>query len=467
MAVCVDIKNAFNTIPWTEIMRAVENARLPPDILRILRSYLKDRRVCITVGDEGRSIDLSRGVPQGSVLEPTLWNLAYKVLEESLAAEDTQTVCYADDTIVLTRGRTPKEAARKSTKATRIVIRSIESLGVGIAKDKTEAVLFSGKRTSHQHMRIRVKGIEIEPKRSMKYLGIELDDKLTFVEHMKKATEKSHEVIQQLARLMPNTGGPKQKRRKLLARVGESIMTYGAQIWGSRINTQVKKNLIRKINRSCAQRVTSAYRTILQEAVEVLARMPPLELIAQGRAKEWENIKARAQEPQPHWETTIANVLRNSLEKRLRKEDKQETKAWIGGEWQARWDSNVTRGQWTKRLIPNIGKWTDRSHGQITYHLKQAISGHGAFNAYLKRFGKRRSAKYNYCENHSEDAEHVLFNCESWTPARTKHCSTGRPLTPDNLIGEMLTSTDRWRRITGMITEILKQKEEDDRKAGF
>lgn len=258
MAVCVDIQNAFNTIPWAVILRAAEEARLSSDLLRLLRSYLENRQAYVTAGEKIRTIELSRGVPQGSVLGPTFWNLAYNsVLEESYGTRDTQIICYADDTTILTRGKTAKEAARKGTKATKEVVRRIEGLGLEIAEDKTEVVLFTSKRIHHQ-VRIRVKNTEIEAKRSMKYLGIYLDDKLSYSVHINKAAEKSLKATQQIARLMPNIGGPKQIRRRLLARVGECIITYGAQIWGSKINTMTKNKQIRTINRSSAQRVISA-----------------------------------------------------------------------------------------------------------------------------------------------------------------------------------------------------------------
>ena len=78
-------------------------------------------------------------------------------------------------------------------------------------------------------------------------------------------------------------------------------------------------------------------------------------------------------------------------------------------------DGMVTKsGRWTQCLIPELATWLDRTHGQIGFHLAQALSGHGCSNAYLKRFKKRDDMSYRYCASLVENAEHTLFVCFRW-----------------------------------------------------
>ena len=69
----LDVKNAFNSAGWECIYQSlVEEKKMPQYLLRIMDSYLKDRKLTI-VTEEGRiAIDLSAGVPQGSIKGPFL-----------------------------------------------------------------------------------------------------------------------------------------------------------------------------------------------------------------------------------------------------------------------------------------------------------------------------------------------------------------------------------------------------------
>lgn len=60
----------------------------------------------------------------------------------------------------------------------------------------------------------------------MTYLGIVVDNSLAF----KARIDKAERIGSQLARLMPNIGGPKEARRRLLSSVVHSVLLYSAPI---------------------------------------------------------------------------------------------------------------------------------------------------------------------------------------------------------------------------------------------
>jgi len=76
--VCIDIKNAFNSIPWSTIQRGIDKIDIPSYIREILKSYL-DNRSLIYIDNNGNvtTRSINRRVLQGSVLGSTLWNLGY------------------------------------------------------------------------------------------------------------------------------------------------------------------------------------------------------------------------------------------------------------------------------------------------------------------------------------------------------------------------------------------------------
>ncbi|XP_018376310.1 PREDICTED: uncharacterized protein LOC108769691 [Trachymyrmex cornetzi] len=73
VAVSLDIANAFNSLPWPVIRRALGEKGVPEYLRNILHDYLSDRGLSY-VDRRDRLVreTMTRGVPQGSVLGPTL-----------------------------------------------------------------------------------------------------------------------------------------------------------------------------------------------------------------------------------------------------------------------------------------------------------------------------------------------------------------------------------------------------------
>ncbi|XP_011884010.1 PREDICTED: uncharacterized protein LOC105571145, partial [Vollenhovia emeryi] len=143
LAVALDVANAFNSIPHREIVTGLEKLEVPGYLRVIIGDYLRDRSiVCVDREGDSRTWRADRGVPQGSVLGPLLWDVAYDgVLRAALPAGCT-CVCYADDTLVLAGGEDWGEAIARGNLAVACAVRAIRALGLRVAAKKTEAVFF-------------------------------------------------------------------------------------------------------------------------------------------------------------------------------------------------------------------------------------------------------------------------------------------------------------------------------------
>jgi len=271
----LDVANAFNTVSWCKIDAALVQKRLPDYVVRILRSYLDGRS--IIVGERRRSV--TSVVPQGSVIGPTLWNIFYDGLMRIGFPPEVEIVCFADDASIIATTGLLEEAMND---ALEMVAKWIQEQGLTISRYKSAATMLTTKRDNAKP-RFIMSGVEIELKESIRYLGVELCSVLGFRKHIEVVCNKAAKTASALARLMPNVGGPSPEKRRLLTTVVNSQLLYAAPIWHGALNYQHNRKTISSPQRKMTLRIASAYRTVNNDAVMLMAGIVPIHLLANER----------------------------------------------------------------------------------------------------------------------------------------------------------------------------------------
>lgn len=129
---------------------------------------------------------MEAGVPQGSVLGPILWNISFDgVLDLANKDVNCNILCYADDTLIVVTGNNLTRTRIRTCVAAGKVIDWIGKIGLAVATEKTEAILFYGKRTENVPSHIVIKDVSIDIADNIKYLGVYIDTKWTFSEHFR------------------------------------------------------------------------------------------------------------------------------------------------------------------------------------------------------------------------------------------------------------------------------------------
>lgn len=437
--VTLDVRNAFNSAPWRRIGEEMRRRGVSAHLRRIVGSYLTDRWI-ITQNEEGRErMRVTCGVPQGSVLGPTLWNVLYDGVLRLEMPEGVTLIAYADDLALVAVAKWKEEVKEKIETSIWRVNEWMEQEGLKIAPEKTEAILLIGRRRMDP-LELDVMGARIETTSTIKYLGVTLDRGMTFAPHVKEVAARAAKTASALARLMPNKGGPRSSKRRILGSVTHSIMLYASPV----LRQPMKKARIRQyyaqVQRRMAVRICSAYRTVSTEAALVIAGIPPIDLLVAERA----------------------NILEMGGAKCSGQARKTERESLMEA-WQNRWREG-TKGSWTRTLIADLQPWVKRTHGELSFHLTQAMTGHGSFGAYLHKIGKAESSACVDCATAEDTAQHTIFECERWREQRGElKEKVGRRVTPDNIVGMMLEKEENWLAITQYVSGVISVKEEEER----
>ena len=216
--VTLDVKNAFNSAPWGGIIEQLNKIEISPYIIKLICSYLESR--CLLVG-KNHKMDMTCGVPQGSVLGPTLWNLYYDDVLRLDVPDGTTIIGYADDLALVVSGENKDEIADNISWTIGRIENFMLKRGLQLAPHKTEMVVLQERRTIKE-ISVIAGNVEITSQRSLKYLGIRIGHNMNMTEHMKSVAAKADKTVAALSRMLPNVGGPKYSRRRVLSSVVNS-----------------------------------------------------------------------------------------------------------------------------------------------------------------------------------------------------------------------------------------------------
>ncbi|KMQ93099.1 reverse transcriptase [Lasius niger] len=173
---------------------------------------------------------------------------------------------------------------------------------------------------------------------------------------------------------MPNLRDPDERRRRLFANVVYSVILYGAPVWGDPSTLRRAQVKLTGLERSIAQRVISAYRTVSGSAALLLARLPPMRFAAPMRRRVFLRFKELREG--------------NEYTKERKKAVKELEFLNMCEQWRAYLERPNTPGEFTKMaIVPRLEAWLMRGVGSISFHLTQLMTGHGCFGNFSVELG--------------------------------------------------------------------------------
>lgn len=426
--ITIDVKNAFNSLRWEKIIEAMNIKKIPEYLIKCTKNYLHRRFIVFN----NKNYAMRRGVPQGSKLGPTLWNIAYDDIFELPRKHNTHLIAYADDLAVVITGWTEEELIRDAEETLSVIERWFKKKELEIAFHKTEATITKGRYTI-KRLEFSFGNHKIQTQQALRYLGVMIDRNLRYSAHAQYVVEKAERSITALKRIMPKIDGPVQRKRRIIALTAESIILYACTTWKSALKFQKYRDLILGTQRRLNILTTCAYRTVSTVAVSTVAGSIPIDLMIEER-------------------------VRMRVNGSTRREERNETMR----KWQMRWDNEKLKGQWTKALIGDIEAWTGRKHGNVNYYTTQFLTGHGSFGTYLHRIKKLDNDRCSTCDT-EDSPEHALFKCQKIKIKKKEvEREVGIILTPQNIVQQMLENESKWNLVESYIVETMKRREREE-----
>ena len=200
ITVFLDFSKAFDTVNHEILIEKLYQYGIRGNVSKWFQSYLSQRRSFVCVNSLKSPLYLNNiGVPQGSVLGPLLFLVYINDMFQSCPS--LLMTHYADDTTAFACGNNIYELSL-------VINRELESLNVWLQSNR---LTLNIKKSSYMILGcfsnasltgiIKISDQVLERVRTAKFLGIQLDDKLTFENHSENVLSKLHKVMGILYRI--------------------------------------------------------------------------------------------------------------------------------------------------------------------------------------------------------------------------------------------------------------------------
>jgi hypothetical protein len=243
-----DLSKAFDVISHSILFKKLEYCGLRGNIKNWLVNYLTNRQQFVQVGKSRSNFcKIECGVPQGSILGPLLYLL---YVNDIAHCTDSHILSFADDTTLFVSDSDPKTLFEKTNIETNKLFNWFCANRLSLNPQKTKFIIIKPSKAKFDFsgLNILINGIPLERigvglnEESSKFLGVILDDSLTWkhhINHINKKISKSLFAIKQVKHIL-NIDSLKTLYFALI----QPYINYGILAWGNATNSILKRTVV-------------------------------------------------------------------------------------------------------------------------------------------------------------------------------------------------------------------------------
>ena len=231
----IDLSKAFDTLCYDILLHKLRYYDFSGIELKLLRCYLRNREQYVKYNNyQSELIDISTGVPQGSILGPLLFSICINDL--ITVSDKLNFIMYADDTTIYfnLEDFDPICIEADITNELEKVNIWLKLNKLSLNTQKTKLMVFHRKQKNVREINLSIDHNQIEQIPVFNFLGIIFDENLSWKYHTKMIANKISRVTGILYRL--KSVFPKEVLVTLYKTLIASYIHYGLLVWGMDCN---------------------------------------------------------------------------------------------------------------------------------------------------------------------------------------------------------------------------------------
>ena len=279
VAVGLDCSGAFDWVSFRSMKEALERKGTPSNITEWYDELLKSRKVTVELNGVTKAINPGRGSPQGGILSPMVWNLVMDSLLTKFKRGPIRAVGYADDLLLMGSGIDPRVVSEQVQGGINATLKWGKEKGLTFNPKKTQAMVFERARKYTANVpQLRMGKERLEYSDTIQYLGMTLQKRLCWTDHVKNQISKVNRLVGMARRTIGLEWGlTPDKIEWIYKAIARPKIAYGALVWGADMVDNIREILNRTQNKFI--RIgTGALRSTPAEVMNVVSRWLPLDL---------------------------------------------------------------------------------------------------------------------------------------------------------------------------------------------
>ena len=270
----VDLSAAYDTVNHRLLIQKLYNTTLDSQLCRVIQNLMSDRRFYVELNNERSRWRIQKnGLPQGSVLSPTLFNI---YTNDQPILDGTRSFIYADDLCVTAQYPTFQEVEQQIEEALGELTHYYRSNSLRANPDKTQVTAFHLRnREAKRSLQVSWNGVDLENTDTPKYLGVTLDRTLSYKTHIHNTKMKVATRNNLLKKLANSRWGTNVRTIRTTAlALCYSTAEYAAPVWERSAYAHL---LNPELNQAC-RAITGCLRPTNVENLYLLAGIAPPEI---------------------------------------------------------------------------------------------------------------------------------------------------------------------------------------------
>ena len=274
----IDISKAFDAIPRRKLITKIYNTNMENNTKRWLANYLSGRQAHVHFqGKSSQTRNFPNGVPQGSVLSPTLFNLYIHDMPTPQPHTNTNIASYADDITITTTHQVADTACTLQQEYLNFLKAWVDENRLKIAPAKSTTTLLTSDKHQHNFIpNVTLYNTQIPHTPSTKILGVTYDTGLTFKDHIQDTKRRCNPRLNSLRAITGTDFGQQKETNTLVYKQYiRSVMSYASPAWAATISDS-HLNTLQTIQNNALRIITGCTKTTPIEHLHSETKVLPM-----------------------------------------------------------------------------------------------------------------------------------------------------------------------------------------------